>query len=87
MITQTNRDRYREITGRAYKLIKQYAVMLVVVYISFTIVTNLLGINQRGAAFVISLGFFVIIVTLLLYAIHMIKSSANLLSNNRHDKS
>jgi len=86
MITQTGMDKYREAKGRATKLIKGYVMMLLATYVSFTIVANLLGINQRGAAFVISLGFFVIIIILLLYAIHTIKSSANLLLNNKDEK-
>jgi len=86
MITQTHTDRYRQVVARAKKLVKDYVLMLLATYASFTIIANLLGINQRGAAFVISLGFFVIIIILLIHAIHMIKSSANLLLNNKDEK-
>jgi len=86
MITQTGTDRYRQVIAKAKKLVKGYVVMLLATYVSFTIIANLLGINQRGAAFLISLGFFVIIIILLIRAIHMIKSSANLLLNNKDER-
>ena len=86
MITQTGTDRYRQAIAKAKQLVKGYVVMLLATYVSFTIIANLLGINQRGAAFLISLGFFVIIVILLIRAIYMIKSSVNLLLNNKDEK-
>jgi len=86
MITQTGTDRYRQVIEKAKPLVKGYLVMLLATYVSFTIIANLLGINQMGAAFIISLGFFVIITILLIYAIHMIKSSANLLLNNKDER-
>jgi len=87
MIIQSNMDRYKQAIGKATKLIKGYVMLLLATYVSFTVVANLLGINQRGAAFLISLGFFVIIMITLLHAIRMIKSSANLLLNNKDGKS
>ena len=86
MITQTGTDRYRQVIAKAKKLVKGYMVMLLATYVSFTIIANLLGINQMGAAFLVSLGFFVIIIILLVRAIHMIKSSVNLLLNNKDEK-
>ena len=86
MITQTGTDRYRQVIAKAKQLVKGYVVMLLATYASFTIIANLLGINQRGAAFLVSLGFFVIIIILLIHVIRMIKLSANLLLNNKDEK-
>jgi len=86
MITQTGTDKHRQVITRATKLVKHYVMMLLATYVSFTIIANLLGINQMGAAFLVSLGFFVIIIILLVRAIHMIKSSVNLLLNNKDEK-
>jgi len=63
----------KDTINKASKWLRQFIIMLVVVYGIFTIITNLIQLNQVGGAIFISLGLFTIIICSLIYVARLVK--------------
>lgn len=55
------------------KIIRQYIVMLLALYIGFLIMTGFMGIDKPNAALFIVMGMTIIIIILLLWCVYQIK--------------
>ena len=86
MTLQVNKTKYRMVLDKASKWIKQYVMMLVATYISFTVITNLLQMDQVGGVFVVSVGLFVIIISLLVYVVRFVRKAKKVSERDLLDK-
>lgn len=61
------------VMGKLTKIIRQYIVMLLALYIGFLVMTGFMGIDKPNAALFIAICVAIIIIVLLLWCVYQIK--------------
>lgn len=61
------------VTEKMTKLIRQYIIMLLALYIGFLVMTGFMGIDKPTAALFIATGIAIVIIMLLLWCVYQIK--------------
>lgn len=90
MNKKLSKEEFREKVKQATKIIKKYIIMMIGLYIGFTVMTGFLRFEKSQASMIISLGLGLAIVGMLIYNIIIIKQAKQRLNsiqtNNNHNE-